>query len=255
MDTTDVIVAPQLERQLDDLARRYRRAGNPGLQLLVMLGGQAENLLERLPDSAKGRLEEATLRALQIATDAAAGSRAGAVPDGPDWAHALATTAMGAAGGMGGLPTALAELPVTTTTLLRAIQSIAAQHGFDTDDPDIRAACLQVFAAAGPLAEDDGADMGFLAVRVTLTGPATQTLLTRIAPKLAAALGKKLAAQTVPVIGAAAGAAANLAFTRYYQEIAHVSFGLKALARDTGQPEARLTDALRSRMAPVGIKR
>ena len=75
------------------------------------------------------------------------------------------------------------------------------------------------------------------------------------APKLAAALGKKLAAQTVPVIGAAAGAAANLAFTRYYQEIAHVSFGLKALARDTGQPEALLTDALRSRMAPVGIKR
>lgn len=254
METTDLIVLPPSEQQLDALARRYRRAGNPGVQLLVLLGGQAENLLERLPDSVKERLEEATLRALHIATQAAAGSRGGRLPDGPDWAHAMATTAMGAAGGVGGLPTALAELPVTTTTLLRAIQSIAAQYGFDTEDPDIRAACLQVFAAAGPLAQDDGADMGFLAVRVTLTGPAVQTVLTRIAPKLAAALGKKLAAQTVPVVGAAAGAAANLAFTRYYQEIAHVSFGIKALARDTGQPEAQLIEALQARMTPVRIK-
>lgn len=255
MTNTELIPLPQTDQALDDLARRYRRAGNLGVQVLVMLGGTAENLLERLPDSAKDRLEEATERALRGAADVAAGTRAGRVPDGPDWAHAMATTAMGAAGGFGGLPTALAELPVTVTTLLRAIQSIAAQHGFDPNDPQVRAACLQVFAAAGPLDSDDGADMGFLAVRVTLTGPAVHGLIAKVAPRLAAALGQKLAAQAVPIVGAAAGAAANLAFTRYYQDIAHVSFGLKALARDRGTDEAVLVDALRRRMTPVRVMR
>jgi len=42
-----------------------------------------------------------------------------------------------------------------------------------------------------------------------------------------------LATQTVPVIGAVAGAATNYAFTSYYQEMARVYFGLRALARDS----------------------
>lgn len=253
--STDLILHPQTQTTLDALARRYRRAGNPGVQALVLLGGQADNLLEKLPDTVKERIEDTTLRALQVAAKAAHGSRRGALPDGPDWAHAAATTAMGAAGGFGGWATSLAELPVTTTTLLRTIQGIAAKHGFDSADPQVEAACLQVFAAAGPLAHDDGADMGFLAVRVTVTGPAVQGLLVKIAPKLAAALSHKLAAQAVPVLGAAAGAAINLSFTRYYQDIAHVVFGLKALARDSATPEADLIEELRTRMVPVQVMR
>lgn len=247
MTGTDLVPA-RLEADIAALARRHRRASGVGLQLLNILGGQAENLLERLPDRVKDRLEAATERALETAMRAAAGSR-GVVPDQQSWLNTALTTAMGAAGGAGGLPTALAELPVTTTVLLRAIQGIAAEHGFDPDDPETRKECLLVFASAGPLATDDGADMAFLSARVTLTGATVHGVIARVAPRLATVLGQKLAAQTVPVLGAAAGAATNYAYTSYYQEMAHVHFGVMRLARESGQPREALLAALRDAIA------
>ncbi|WP_293451858.1 EcsC family protein [Planktotalea sp.] len=219
------LVPTDLDHDITLIARRYRRAGGVGIQVLNLVGGQAENLLERLPDTVKDRLEDATNKALNVALIAATRSR-GIVPDQSKWLNTAAATAMGAAGGAGGLPTALAELPVTTTVLLRAIQGIAAEYGFDPLEPNIQAECLQVFAAAGPLANDDGADMGFLSARVTLSGTTVQGIIARIAPRLSAALGQKLAAQAIPIIGAVAGAATNYAYTSYYQEMAHVHFGL-----------------------------
>jgi uncharacterized protein (DUF697 family) len=68
-------------------------------------------------------------------------------------------------------------------------------------------------------------------------------IVARVAPRLATVLGQKLAAQTVPVLGAAAGAATNYAFTSYYQEMAHVAFGLRRLAQDSGTPYPALVSA------------
>ncbi|MDH3264930.1 MAG: EcsC family protein, partial [Paracoccaceae bacterium] len=150
---------------------------------------------------------------------------------GGDLAHRAAAAALGALGGLGGLPSALAELPVTTTTILRSLQEIARFHGEDPADEATRLACLQVLGAGGPLAEDDGTDFAFLGARITLTGATLQGLIAQVAPRFAAALAQKLAAKAVPVLGAAAGAAVNLAFARYYQEMAHVHFGLRRLAR------------------------
>jgi hypothetical protein len=242
MTGTDLVPAPAAEARIAALAARYNRAGGLGLQVLNMLGTRAENLLESLPDPVKDQLEGATERALAIAVDAAQASRS-RVPDQPAWLERAVTTAMGAAGGLGGLPSALTELPVTTTLLLRTIQGVARSHGFDPADPEVRAECLTVFAAAGPLEGDDGANMAFFAARVTLTGKGVQTVLARVAPRLATVLGQKLAAQTVPVLGAAAGAATNYAYTSYYQEIAEVHFGLRALARDHGIAEEALRAA------------
>jgi hypothetical protein len=216
---------------LEALARRFRAADGVGMQVLSLVGGKAESLIERLPMAVRSRLDGATRAALEVAFDAAHRSRQ-SVADRPDWLNTALTTVMGAAGGAGGLPTALAELPVTTTVLLRAIQGIAADEGFDVTDPKVRLQCLQVFAAAGPLARDDGTDLAFLTARITLTGAAVHGLIARIAPRLATVLGQKLAAQTVPILGAAAGAATNYAFTSYYQEMARVYFGLRALSRD-----------------------
>ena len=39
----------------------------------------------------------------------------------------------------------------------------------------------------------------------------------------------------LPLIGAVAGAGTNLAFTRYYTDMAHVHFGLRAAARTHGE--------------------
>lgn len=224
-------LSPQTVESLAALAKRFKNADGIGMQVLGLVGGQAEDLIEKLPQSVRGQLDRATKRALETAFNAASMSRT-RVTDRPDWLNTAMTTAMGAAGGAGGLPTALAELPVTTTVLLRAIQGIASDLGFDTEDPLVRAHCLQIFSAAGPLSRDDGTDMAFLSARVALTGPAIHGIIARVAPRLAVVLGQKLAAQTVPLIGAVAGAATNYAFTSYYQEMARVYFGLRALARD-----------------------
>lgn len=243
MTGTDLI-AIDTKSAITELARRHKAAGGVGLQVLNMVGGKAENLLERLPDPVKMGLEGATERALHVALQAAKQSR-GVVPDQKGWLNTAVTTAMGAVGGAGGLPTALAELPVTTTVLLRAIQGIAAEHGFDPNDPEVLADCLTVFASAGPLEADDGANMAFFSTRVTLTGTAVHGIMKSVAPRLATVLGQKLAAQAVPILGAAAGAATNYAFTSYYQEMAHVHFGLRKLARDSGQSEALLVEELK----------
>ncbi|WP_300016105.1 EcsC family protein [uncultured Roseobacter sp.] len=253
MDDISQIVPVDVDAQLDALARRYKRASGGAVDLLNIIGGRAEGLLDRLPNAAQSGLQEATRRALEQAMKVAHSSR-DVVPDQKGWLNTVVGTAMGAAGGVGGLPTALAELPVTTTLLLRIIQGVAVEHGFDPSSESVQFDCIEVFAAAGPLAEDDGADLGFLSARVTLTGPALQSIITRVAPRLATVLGQKLAAQTVPVLGAVAGAATNYAYTTYYQEMAHVHFGLRKLSIDADVPIEELVARLRVRMASRDLR-
>lgn len=235
---------PPKEVQIAELARRYIEARGTGMKLLSVIGGRAENVLDRLPGVVREQLDTATLRALEVAFDAAAKTR-GTVPDTGHWLTRAMTAATGAAGGFGGLPSAMAELPVTTTVILRAIQGIAAEHGFDPNHEDTRAECLQVFAAAGPLEEDDGTDLSFLTLRATLTGTAMNKILATVAPKLAVVLGQKLATQAIPVIGAATGAAVNYTFTNYYQEMAQITFGLRRLSEQTGHDRAALIEEFR----------
>ena len=240
------------ETELDKLAERYRRAGRGGIEVLNLVGARAESLLDRLPAPVRGQLDIAAGKALTQAMAAADRSR-DTVSLKPAWMKTALTTAMGAAGGFTGLPGALVELPITTTVLLRAIQDVAEEQGFDPAAENVKFDCIQVFAAAGPLAEDDGADLGFLTLRLTLSGGAMQKLVTAVAPRLAAVMGQKLAAQAVPVLGAAAGAATNYAYTSYYQQIAKVHFGLRRLAIDADIPHADLVEGLRVRLqgAPV----
>lgn len=244
-----VTVTPvDAEEELERLAAHYRGAGGVGVQLLNILGGKAENLLDRLPVQVRAGLTDATERALSLAMKAAQNSRRVA-PEQKEWVNTALTTAMGAAGGAGGLPTALVELPATTTVLLRTIQDVAVEYGFDPASENVQFDCIRVFSAAGPLEVDDGADLGFISLRLTLTGGAMQKMIATVAPKLAAALGQKLAAQSVPVLGAVAGASANYVYTRYYQQIAHVHFGLRRLAIDADIPHDELVLRLTEKMA------
>ena len=243
-------IFPPLDREaeLDRLAARMRAASGVGLQVLGLIGTQAENLIEMLPAQVRSGLERATAAALEQSFNAAAATRRGRIADAPDWLTRAIAIGTGAAGGFGGLPSALAELPVTTTIILRAIQTIADEHGMDPALPDVRADCLRVFAAAGPLDNDDGIDLSFLTMRLTVTGSAVHGLIAKVAPRLAVPLGQKLAAQAVPVIGAAAGAATNYVFTSYYQDVARVQFGLMRLGAQTGEDMDVLTADLRKRL-------
>ena len=212
-----------------EIAARHRSAGGLLLKLVTAAGGQIENRLELMPDAVKNRIEAAAAAALELAYNMAERSHRTGFRGG-DRAHLALATLTGAAGGAGGLASSLLELPVTTTVIFRSIQSIAAGHGFDASDPQIKAECLQVFAAGSPLPADDGVNTSFLAARVTVTGPAVQRLIASVAPKLAALFGQKLAAQAVPILGAVTGAGINYTFVDYFQQMAHVRFGLRRLA-------------------------
>jgi hypothetical protein len=240
-----------VEARLDQIAARYKSAGGLGINVLNVIGGSAEGLIDRLPSVVRQNLESATVKALHQAMKAATSSRS-LVPDQKSWLNQAVSAAMGAAGGAGGLPTALAELPVTTTLLLRVIQGVSVEHGFDPLSENVQFDCVQVFSAAGPLSDDDGADLGFLSARVALSGRAMQAVIAKVAPRLAVVLGQKLAAQAVPVLGAVAGAATNYAYTSYYQDMAHVHFGLRKLAIDADIPQEKLVERLREK---VGRKR
>lgn len=235
------------EVELDRLAAQYRAAGGLGVQLLTLIGGKAEQLLDRLPPAVRAKLETATEQALRLAMKTANSSRT-ALPDQADWVNTAVSTAMGAAGGFGGLPSALVELPATTTVLLRIIQGVAIEHGFDPAAENVQFDCIRVFAAAGPLAEDDGADLGFVTLRLTMTGGAMQRLIATVAPRLATVLGQKLATQTIPILGAVAGATTNYVYAGYYREIAHVHFGLRRLAIDADLSPEYLAQQLARRM-------
>ncbi|KIN73362.1 EcsC family protein [Sulfitobacter guttiformis] len=236
-----------VEAELDRIARLYKGAGGVGINVLNLIGGQAENLLERLPASVRRQLEGATVRALNHAMSAAHKSRS-RVPDQAAWLNSAVSMGLGAAGGAGGLPTALAELPVTTTLLLRVIEGVAVEYGFDPELESVRFDCVQVFSAAGPLTDDDGSELAFLTARLALSGKAVQTVINKVAPRLAVVLGQKLAAQAVPVLGAVAGAATNYAYTSYYQDMAHVHFGLRKLAIDADIAPNELNKRLAGKM-------
>ena len=226
METLPVL-HDDLAPQIAVLAQRYRRANGPVVALLNRFGGQIEAALKVLPPAVRARIETVTAEALNRAFSLAVlGRHAPALG-----ARASQTVAMltGAAGGIGGLPTALAEIPVTITVFLHVIARAAEAEGFDPSAPEIRAECLRVLAAGSPVASDDGVNTAFLSARLTLTGPAVSGLVATVAPGLAAILTRKLAAQAVPILGAITGAALNAAYLGYYRELARIRFALLRL--------------------------
>ncbi len=90
------------------------------MQLMNRLGGSLESQLDLLPASFRDQLETVTARALE-----AAYGMARHTPDLGQRGPVAAVMVSGAAGGAGGLATAMAELPVTVTLILNAIRAEA----------------------------------------------------------------------------------------------------------------------------------
>jgi hypothetical protein len=213
------------------LARRQRRAGGVLMKGILFVGGQVEDGMKFLPAPLRSQIEGAARNALRHSYDLAAKSRGEGVAAriAGDRVHKIMATLSGALGGLGGLATALAELPVATTVIFRAVQGVAAAH------EETRLECLRVFGSGGPQETDEGIDTSFVGARLSLSGAAVQKLIARVAPHFAAVMSQKLASQTIPVLGAAAGAGTNYAFMAYYVEMAHVHFGLHRLIRQHGE--------------------
>lgn len=215
------------------LARRQRNANGILMTAMNYVGGQVEDGLKLLPAPVRAQMERAAKSALEKSYSVAAKSRQGPLQNviATERMNRLLGTLTGALGGAGGLPTALAELPVATTVIFRSIQSVAETYGEDPSTEETRMECLRVFGAGGPMGEDDGIDTTFIGARIGLSGAAVHGLIAKVAPRFATVLTQKLASQAVPILGAAAGAGTNYAFIGYYTEMAHVHFGLRAAGR------------------------
>ncbi len=165
--------------------------------------------------------------------------------------HRSIATIAGAAGGALGLAGLPIELPFTTIVMLRSIADIAQSEGEDLSDPAVGLACLEVFALGGDGGE--ALETGYFALRVLLARTVTDSarhllerglseqaapLLVRLIAQISARFGvvvsQKLAAQSVPIIGAASGATINYAFVDHFQSLARGHFTIRRLERVYG---------------------
>jgi hypothetical protein len=99
----------------------------------------------------------------------------------------------------------------------------------------VRAALGRAVARAAEYAAERGA-AGATAER---TAPALVQLLSRIAQRFGVTVADKAAAQLVPVIGAAGGAAVNALFIDHYQGVARAHFTVRRLVRAHGEDAVR----------------
>ncbi len=257
MSTTTLLPADPLlpEAARDELARAVTQL--EGLSLAARLGavvGQPiEALKARLPGPVQGMIDGAVRKALSTAMGAAlrSGPAINPTPIPSAWLHRGLAAASGAAGGALGLPGTLMELPVSTTLLLRQVAAVAAEHGEDLSNPEIAAECLKVFALGGRDPRDDTSESSYFAVRVALAealkgavgrglvGTMLPGFLGAIAARFGGPVALKLSAQAAPVIGAAAGAAVNLAFLEHFRTVAEGHFTVRRLERAHGAEPVR----------------
>lgn len=238
------------EVEIAGLVTRASRANGPVIRALNSVGGSLESKAGALPAGMRRALDAGMTGLLEGAyrTAGAVGSMR-QVPEAGDWTHRVAAAAGGALGGLGGIGTAMVELPATIALIFGAMQRAAAREGFDPASEEVRMLCLDIFGAGGPGRGDDGVNTAFLGTRLSVNGVTVQALIRQVAPGVAAALGRKLAGQAVPVLGAAAGAAINYAYMSYYEEMARVRFALKRLSEIHG--EEAVLSAWRSRALPL----
>lgn len=216
------------------IAEVHEDAGGVLLSLATRAGESADQVIEWLPDNWEDKLQGVVDLALRQAYAIAFSSRRGkrGVPTRTnEGMHRFATAVAGALGGMGGIATTLADLAVTTTIILRSVQVIAASYGEDLEDPDVRAQCIAVFGLGGPLSDDDASETALWAGRIALSHGSVAGMIRAVSPAFGRMLSEGALATAAPLIGAAAGAAINSAFTGYYQKMAHVHFRLRRLER------------------------
>ncbi len=239
-------------------ARRLLENPNLAIRLTSALGTPIEKGLKLLPqgwsDKVQGAVEISLQKALQIAVQTL----------GPRkkprrarlFLHKAAVMGSGGLGGVFGLAGIAAELPVSTTIMLRSIAEIARSEGADPASLEVRLDCLQVFALGGRTPIDDASETGYYALRALLAttlnqatafiaekgltsqgAPALVRFLSVIASRFSIIVSEKIAAMAVPAIGAAGGAMINMVFISHFQNMARGHFKIRKLERKYG-PEA-----------------
>ncbi len=175
-----------------------------------------------------------------------------------DRLHKFMAATTGATGGAFGLPALIMELPVSTVVMLRSIAAIARSEGEQLSLPEVKLACLEVFALGGRGEGDNAAETGYFAVRSVLArnlseaakqlasgglsakgAPGIVRFISQVASRFGIAVSEKAAAQALPIVGAAGGALINTVFIHHFQDIAHGHFIVRRLERIYGRDPVR----------------
>ena len=150
------------------------------------------------------------------------------------------------------------ELPFSTTIMLRSIADIARSEGEQVRTVEARLACIEVFALGSRSKGDDASETGYFAVRAALArsvseaaqyiaerglaregAPAIARLIGEVAARFSVNVSQKVAAQAVPIVGAAGGALVNLVFIDHFQDVARGHFIVRRLERKYGSEVVR----------------
>lgn len=235
------------------LAHAVNILENPSLtnKVTKTVGNTVEKAVGVLPDQFTKSLTQISRTALEKSLEGALLTLPPRKHRNP-WkkTHQLLASVSGAVGGAFGLPALAVELPVSTTIMLRSIADIARSHGENTNKPETKLACLEVFALSGGNQKNKSSETGYYAIRSLLaksisdavstltaqelsrqSSPALIKILNTIAARFSIPVSEKIAAQSIPAIGAIGGASINLMFTRYFQEIAEAHFTVRALEK------------------------
>ena len=250
-----------------DLQKAKMILENPGFAIKVAgyLGKPIEFAIDKIDSET---LNQVTSKALGKALDVAIGSLntgSGTIPS--NFKHKLMASGSGAVGGLFGLSALAIELPISTTIMLRSIADIAQSQEHTLSDMETRLACLEVFSLGSTKnAADDASESAYFAARATLafemraalnsvshmSSKAIQDALSRgqmpilikfintIASRFGIVVSEKLAAQAVPLIGAAGGVAINLMFIDHFQDMAEGHFIVKRLEKKYGSEKIEM---------------
>ena len=258
--TGGVVRAGQSTLQAEDLdalerAMRALEHTNLATRIATTVGRQLGSLSKFLPIGVSGVVNRAAERAIESAMSVALASLSSKAPGkttprASRFLHRALAATTGAAGGVFGLSSLPVELPLSTVIILRSIADIARHEGEDLADPGVALACLQEFALGAHEKDDNFTDSGYFATRGILAKTITEAsrhvfaqglrdegapilvkFVAQVASRFGVVVSEKLAAQAVPVLGAAGGAVVNYAFADHFQSIAFGHFTVRRLER------------------------
>lgn len=238
---------------LTDLQRAKQVLENPSLAAKItnVIGSPIEKGMDLLPDKWSEAVNDATKKALDTALDVALltldkdyGGQAQNI-----W-HKVVVGVSGGVGGAVGILGLIVELPISTGIMLRSIADIARGQGEQLNLPEVKLACIEVFALGGRTSKDDASESGYFAVRAALAkavseavefiaergiaregAPALVRLVSQLAERFGITVSEKVAAQAIPAIGAVGGALINLLFIDHFQDMARGHFSVRRLER------------------------
>ncbi len=235
-------------------AAQQLESSNLATRFSQLIGIPIEKTLAALPGHWSTVVTRITQTALEKALDGALLTLKENKHEPSNMTHKFLVGLSGAAGGSLGIAALAAELPISATIMLRSIADIARNEGESLQTLETKMACLEVFALSGGAAKSESADTSYYAIRSFLTktlgdtskhivskgltkegAPTLIKLLNIVASRFSIPVSEKIAAQSVPIVGALGGAAINLIFIDHFQEMAKAHFTVRRLERIYGE--------------------